>query len=598
MDNEKNLGQMWKNRVAKFGEKSCMRFKKDGEWASLSFNDVDRGVNDLACGLLSMGVQRGDRISLLSENRPEWAIMDLACQSLGVILATIYATNTPEQCAYIINNSESKLVVVSNNNQLNKLFDKTVDLPAVEQIIIFDPIAGITDKNEKVKNLDEIYELGRQHEHPEKLAEIMDQITMDDVATLIYTSGTTGDPKGVMLTHGNFYSNVEDSISVMPITPDESFLSFLPLSHSLERMAGHFSALFIGATINYAESIDALRQNLQEVKPTTMVSVPRIYEKFHAALMDNLSKSPKTKQKLFHWAVDVGQKVLDLEMAKKEVPGLLKLQYNLADKLVYSKIKQIMGGKLKFAISGGAPLSPELFGFFYSLGIKIFEGYGLTETTPVVTANTPDSIRQGTVGRVIPGVTVKIADDGEILVKGPNVMKGYWRRPEDTAEALEGGWFHTGDIGELDDDGFLRITDRKKDIIVTAGGKNIAPQNIENMLKMDRFVEQVNIIGDKRKYLTAVIVPAFPELEGWAKGKGLKFADRAELVNLAEVQKLIWESIEKVNGELAKYETIKKFHISSQEFSQENDMLTPTLKVKRKNVNKHFAKDIEQMYEH
>jgi long-chain acyl-CoA synthetase len=328
-----------------------------------------------------------------------------------------------------------------------------------------------------------------------------------------------------------------------------------------------------------------------------MVSVPRIYEKFHGAIVDNMSKASPVKQKLFAWAVSVGKQVGKLKLDKKAVPYLLQLQYDLADRLVYSKIKANLGGKLKFAVSGGAPLAPELFEFFNALGVVIYEGYGLTETTPIVTCNTPDFTRMATVGRVIPGVTVKIADDGEILVKGPNVMKGYYKMPEATAEAIVDGWFHTGDIGELDADGFLKITDRKKDLIVTAGGKNVAPQNIENMLKMDRCVEQVNVIGDRRRYLTAIIVPAIPEVCKWAEGKGLKFADDAELVRLPEVVQLVKEAVDKVNAQLAKYETIKKFHLTHVAFTQDNDMLTPTMKVKRKKVNAFFAKEIEGMYE-
>jgi len=597
MEQEKNLAQLYKNRVAQHPAKVHMRFKKDGRWMSYTYAEVDRKVTDLAYGLLSLGFKRGDRLALLSENRPEWALVDLASVYLGGVLATIYATNMPDQCEYIINNSEAKYVVVSNYNQLQKLQDKKVSLPRVEQIIIFDPVVGITDQDKRVKTLAEIMENGAANPQPEALARSIEETTFDDVVTLIYTSGTTGDPKGVMLTHGNFYSNCKASAEIMPVAREETFLSFLPLSHSLERMAGHFMPIYIGAAVAYAESIDALRQNLQEIKPTVMISVPRIYEKFHTAIMDNLQKSPKSKQKMFNWALGVGKKIAKHKQDKTSPAPLLTLQNRIADKLVFSKIRLLLGGQLQFAISGGAPLAPELFEFFFAMGVNIYEGYGLSETTPVVSANTPDFVRQGTVGKVIPGVAVKIAEDGEILVKGPNVMKGYYNMAEATAEAIVNGWFHTGDIGVIDADGFLKITDRKKDLIVTAGGKNIAPQNIENMLKMDRFIEQVNVIGDRRKYLTAIVVPNFGELQSWAAEKNIKYSDRRELVGRPEVRELIGAAIEKVNNELARYESIKKFHISDMEFSQDNDMLTPTLKVKRKVVNNYFARDIEAMYE-
>ena len=597
MDQDKNLAHMFKNRVAKFGDCPYLRYKKDGQWAALSFKDVDARVMEIAQGLLALGFKRGDRLSLLSENRPEWTMMDLACQCLGGILATIYATNTPAQCEYIVNNSESRFVALSNNNQLQKLLEKKIDLATTEKIIIFDPIEGITDQDERVLSLKKLQEMGRELNKPELVQKTIDDLTFDDVATLIYTSGTTGDPKGVMLTHGNFYSNSEASIEVMPIADNESFLSFLPLSHSLERMAGHWVPLYVGATVSFAESVDALRMNLQEVKPTAMISVPRIYEKFHAAIMDTVTRGGGIKEKLFHWALNVGKQMTQLKIDKKDPPLLLKLQYDLADKLVFTKIKANLGGNLKFAISGGAPLSPELFDFFWAMGITIYEGYGLSETTPVVAANTPDASRRGTVGKVVPGVAVKIADDGEILVKGPNVMKGYYKMPEATAEAIVDGWFHTGDIGELDPDGFLKITDRKKDLIITAGGKNVAPQNIENELKMNRYIEQVNVVGDRRKYLTAIIVPAYDELERWAREKGIKYGEIAELVALPEIHDLISGALEETNRTLAKYETIKKFYLSPIPFTQENDMLTPTMKVKRKMVNLRFAKEVEAMYE-
>ncbi len=597
MQIEKNLALMWKDRVQRFGEKTYMRFKRDGQWIPLTYNQVNNIVDEIALGLLALGVKRGDRISLLSENRPEWAFTDLAAQCLGAILVTIYATNTPAQCEYIINNSESDFVMLSNNNQLTKLTNKSIDITRVKSIVIFDPIEGITDKDPRVKTFEEIKEMGRRYEKKEVLQGMIEASTHDDVATLIYTSGTTGNPKGVMLTHGNFLSNCASVLSVVPITPHEDFLSFLPLSHSLERTAGHFGPLYLGATVTYAESVDALGNNLQEIKPTIMISVPRIYEKVHGRIMDNVKGYPPLKQKLFHWAIGVAKEHLKYELDKKAPPFTLKLQYDLADKLVFGKIKANLGGKMRFAISGGAPLAPELFEFFFSIGVHIYEGYGLTETTPIITANTPDAVRMGSVGKVIPGVTVKIADDGEILVKGPNVMKGYWKREEDTAEALEGGWFHTGDIGVIDGEGYLKITDRKKDLIVTAGGKNVAPQNIENLMKLQPYIEQVNVIGDKRKFLTAIIVPTFPALEKWAKEKGISYNDRADLVKKTEIKELITKDVEKVNGELAKFESIKKFHLSAVEFTQENDMMTPTMKVRRKIVNKHFAKEIEGMYE-
>lgn len=593
---DKNLAHMFFNRAEKYGERVCMLVKKDGEWTPLSWNYIGDTVRNLSLGLIALGLKPGEKVSLLSENRPKWAFTDLATLAAGGILVTIYATNTPAQVQYVVDNSDSRFVIVSNNNQLQKVLEVSDQLPNLEHIIIYDPITGITDKDPRVKSFLEISNLGRDYDNQNEFEERLQTAQMDDVATIIYTSGTTGDPKGVQLTHGNLYTNVESTGKVADIYESDITLSFLPLSHSLERMAGYYTILFHGATIAYAESIDALVQNIGEVHPTVMVSVPRIYEKMHARIVDQADQGGPLKKAIFEWAVDIGSKISSYKVRKKNPPGFLKLQYAVATKLVFGKLKHKLGGKLRFFVSGGAPLAQELAEFFHAADILILEGYGLTETSPVITCNTPDNYKFGTVGKPLPGVEVKIAEDGEILCKGPNVMTGYYKKEEDTAEALEGGWFHTGDIGEFDNEGYLRITDRKKDLIVTAGGKNIAPQNIENILKMEKYIEQVNVVGDRRKYLVAVIVPSFEDLKNYAKNNQISFDSMDDLVENEKIYSLIETAVKNVNNKLAKYETIKKFVVSDIEFSQENGMLTPTMKVKRKIVNQHFADKIDGLY--
>lgn len=593
---DKNLALMFYNRVRKYGEKTMMLVKKDGEWTPLSWNYVGDTIRNLTLGLVSLGMKPGERLSLLSENRPRWAFTDLATLGAGGTVVTIYATNTPEQVAYIINDSDSHFVAVSNNNQLQKVLEMSDSLPNLKHIIIFDPIDGITDKDPRVKSLAEVMNLGRDFEDQNQFDKRLEAADRDTIATLIYTSGTTGDPKGVQLTHGNLLSNVEAAGKLVPASPDDLALSFLPLSHSFERTAGYYFMVYSGCTIAYAESIDALMPNIGEVHPTVMVSVPRIYEKMHARIIEAAEAKGPMKKNIFDWAVNVGREVSTLKQQKKSVSALLKAKLALAHKLVFGELERRLGGRLRFFVSGGAPLAQEITEFFHAAGVLILEGFGLTETSPIITCNTPENYKFGTVGKPVPGVEVKIASDGEILCRGPNIMVGYYKKPEATKEALEGGWFHTGDIGEFDDEGYLRITDRKKDLIITSGGKNIAPQVIESMMKMEKYIDQVNIVGDKRKYLTAVIVPAFPELKEYAKQKGIGFESNAELVANVEIHKLIEEGVKRVNSELAKYETIKKFILSDVEFTQENGMMTPTLKVKRKVVNKYFAGKIDGMY--
>jgi len=594
---EYNIGLMFQKIVKEHGNKVGMLVKKDGEWGKLTYREIGEYVSDFSLGLISLGLQAGDKVSLLSENRPKWAFTDLAVLSAGGTVATIYATNTSQQVAYIVSDSTSKFVVVSNHNQLEKVMSKISELPLVKNIIIFDPIEGITDKDSRVKSFKEVCDLGKKYENQKELSERINNIKEDDIVTLIYTSGTTGDPKGVMLMHKNIMSNVLAVGKLIEFKQDDLALSFLPLSHSFERMAGHFTMLYYKIPIAYAEGINQLADNMKEVKPTILVSVPRIFEKVHGGILSNMERSSDLQRKVFEWAIETGRQAASYSTQKKPLPALMKMKVAIADKLVYSKIKDRLGGNIRYMVSGGAPLAQEIAEFFYYLGLHILEGYGLTETSPVVSCNTPDNFKFGTVGQPIPGVKVKIADDGEILVKGDNVMKGYYNREEDTKEAIdEEFWFHTGDIGELDSENFLKITDRKKDLIITAGGKNVAPQNIENLLKMERFIEQVNVIGDRRKYLTAVIVPEFEEIKKWGTEKGITWESNTAMANDQRVVALVQECIDRVNSQLAKYETIKKFVLSEVQFTQENNMLTPTLKVKRKIVNKYFADKIEQMY--
>jgi long-chain acyl-CoA synthetase len=592
-----NFAAMFRDRVERFADRACLRVKRDGEWVDLSWTEVDRLVREIGRGLLELGFAPGDRLALLSENRPEWALVDLAVLCLGGATVPIYATSTSAQCAYMIKDSEARLVAVSNNFHLEKVLKAKRQLAGVEKVILFDPIKDITDKDEIVLPLMELRDLGRAFDDPAEFDRRAAAVTAEDVLTVIYTSGTTGEPKGVVLTHGNVFSNVEAVLKVLRVEPADVCLSCLPLSHSFERMAGHYTMLHAGVPIAYAESLDALAQNLAEVRPTVMIGVPRIFEKFHARIVDEAARGGTARKVVFGWAMGVGREVSRRRAAKRAVPLALWAQREAAGRLVFSQLHRMLGGRLRFFVSGGAPLSQEVAEFFHAAGVLILEGYGLTETSPVITCNTPESYKFGTVGRSVPGVEVKIADDGEILTRGPHVMKGYHKKPAATAEAIDArGWFHTGDIGEIDADGFLKITDRKKDLIITAGGKNVAPLNLEGLLTLSRYIEQANVIGDRRKFLTAVLVPAFPELEAWAKARGIAFRTRKELVESPAVVDLIQGEVDTVNAQLAKYETIKKFVLSDVEFTTDNSLLTPTLKVRRKAVAAAFAEKIARLY--
>ena len=582
-------------RSVEYAKAEHLRYKKDGQWHAISSAELERAVEETSAGLRALGVEAGDRVAILSENRPEWAIADLATLCAGAVDAPVYATLTASQVHYILDDSDARVAFVSSAAQAAKVAELRERLPRLAQVVSFDvpAPAGTTP-------LAQLRESGRAllAREPDAVRQRAGQVGPDDLATLIYTSGTTGDPKGVMLTHRNLLHNILAAEKLFPMV-DQTWtaLSFLPLCHSFERTAGHNFMLLRGVTIAYAESVEKVPENMLEVRPQIMCSVPRLYEKMYARVNEKVAGDPPLRQKIFRWAIGVGRRSFAHTVAGSEPGPLQKLQFALADRLVFSKIKQRTGGRLQLFISGGAPLAREIAEFFGAAGMLVCEGYGLSETSPVITCNRPGAVRPGTVGLPLEHVELRIAEDGEILTRGPHVMRGYFKKPEATAEAIEkDGWFHTGDIGHRDPDGFLLITDRKKDIIVTSGGKNIAPQPIENRLKANKFFAEVVIIGNKRNFASALVVPAFEPLEAWARAQGLPAASRDELVGRPEVVAHYKALINELTPDLAQFEKIKKIALLAKEFTQDSGELTPTLKVKRRVVEERYKAMIDAMY--
>lgn len=594
--NYSSLAEMFYAVCDKYPTKTCFMSKEEGVYQSMAFSEVKDIVQKLAGGLASLGVKKDDKVVILSENRKEWAFFDYAILTNGAATVPIYPTLLSSQVKYIINNSDAKLVIVSNKDQFEKIKEVESQLSHVEKLIVIDS-ADIM--HPKMISYDEFLKKGEAF--LESNSDFIDNsttlLTRDDLVTIIYTSGTTGVPKGVMLTHGNFLSNIEAGLQVIPVSEADTFLSFLPLSHVFERMVGHYTAFHVGASIAYAESVDTVAANLQEVKPTIMASVPRLFEKIYGRIMDSLEDGSAIKKKLFFWAIGVGRKVTEFKQKNLPLPGGLKFKHSIAAKLVYSKLHERVGGRVRFFVSGGAPLSKEIGEFFSAAGLFILEGYGLTETSPVITVNHLDKFKFGAVGFPLQNVELKIAEDGEILTRGPHVMRGYYKDEESTREAIDpDGWFHTGDIGHIDEDEMLVITDRKKNIIVTAGGKNIAPQYIENFLITSRYIEQAVVLGDKRKFCSALLVPNMELLQNYGKQKGLDGLSENEFLKNHEIMEFIGKEIEAASKELASYETIKKFALINHQFTIESGELTPTLKVKRNVVEERYRNIIEGFY--
>jgi long-chain acyl-CoA synthetase len=587
------IGQLFLNTTKSFIKDDLMLYKKEGHYVPISTEEFSNRVKYFSLGLKDLGFGARDKLILFSETRPEWVITDIANLCLGGITVPIYAYLVPEQVKYIIDNSDAKIVVASTHEQLQKLELIRPELTKVTHYITFEDEAP-----EGVLTLAQIYERGKKiaEENPELFEKMALAIKPEDIASIIYTSGTTGIPKGVILTHDNFISNVKATASVVEFTEKDTVLSFLPLAHVLERMVT-FCYLYKGCSIAYAESLDTLSENLLEVRPHIMVNVPRVLEKIYAKIMDNVLASSALKRKIFFWAVKVGKKCGRKKLLGQPISGMLQFKKKIAHKLVFSKVIQKVGGRTRFFVSGGAPLSRDIAELFYAMGLVILEGYGLTETSPVITCNTFEGLKFGTVGKPLPGVKVKIAEDGEILTQGPNVMKGYYKMEEETKETFEGGWFQTGDIGHLDEDGFLVITDRKKDIIVTAGGKNVAPQPIENLLRLNPYILNAVVVGDRRKFISALLVPDFEKLGNYAKFNNIPYETNSDLIKNESIVNLLYGEVDRATPALASYEKVKKIGLLDRDFEIDKGEMTPSFKVKRNIIEKKYMDMIDSFYE-
>jgi long-chain acyl-CoA synthetase len=575
--------------------------KKNGVYQPISHDELKARVERLALAMRARGLRTGCHVAIISENRPEWAILDYACAISGMPSVPVYPTLNGPQTAYVLRNSESMWVFCSTADQVKKVLEQKAEVPGIECIVMMDDEPK--PESPLVLQWSKLMEEGRaMDDRREEVRAWAKERKPEDLLTLIYTSGTTGDPKGAMLTHGNVVSNIVDSVPVLDIRPGDRSLSFLPLSHILERMAGHYASMYAGASIYYAESITTVVADLQLVRPTVLIAVPRIYEKIYATVRDNVASSGAIKRFIFHWAMLAGRQSLPFVYENRPIPLWIRFQLWFSRHLVFNTILAKTGGKVRFGVSGGAPLAGMLLEFFCAIGLPIIEGYGLTETSPVIAFNRIGEIAPGKVGRPIyenweGKPFVVIAPDGEILCRGPNVMLGYWKNDKATAEAIDAeGYFHTGDIGEFDDRGRLKITDRKKEIIVTSAGKNVAPQPIEERLKTDKYISQAVLIGDQRNFVTALLVPNFNSIRRWAGLKNIPFSSDQELAARPEVKAKLMQRVERVNADLANFERIKKIAVIDTELTMEGGHLTPSLKVKRRVVNQVFLQQIEAMY--
>jgi long-chain acyl-CoA synthetase len=571
---ERTIAALWRNAVGGDPGRKAYLAERDGGWHAVSLGEAARRVDDLANGLLSLGVRKGDAVAILASTSLEWCLFDFALGLVGAIGAPVYANSSPRDAAYVIGHSESVGVLVEDEEQLAKVEERRAELPRLRHVLTFADLPGLEAR-------------GREYAaaHPAALSDAEALVGDEDLFTYIYTSGTTGPPKGCMIRHRNYWEMIA-AVDRMPrfVGPDDTLLLYLPLAHNYGRLV-HLQAPYIGYTLAFCRDPLRVAEGLLTVRPTILPSVPRIYEKIHTAVLARLEEARGPTRALGNWALRIGREVSRLRQTGQPVPPSLALRHRLADRLVYSKVKRRLGGRLRIANSGGAPLSPEIIAFFHAFDILILEGYGLTECTTACSVNRPDAYKLGTVGRPLPGFEVRLAEDGELLVRSETVFAGYLKDEEATRAVLdEGGWLHTGDIAKIDADGFIRITDRKKDILVTAGGKNVAPQNLENELKASKYVSQALVVGDRRPYVAALITLDEHELAKWEHGGG------------GDVEELVQSIVDEINLQHSRFEQIKRFAILPRDFSADEDEITPTLKLKRRVVQEHFADEIESLY--
>lgn len=597
------IPSIFRETVKKHGHKDALgrKNKSNNQYEYITYNQLENKVDYFASAMLELGINSQDKIALMSENSPEWVITDIGAMSVAALNVPVYPTLTTPQLEYILNDCGARGIVVSNDTHYQKVVKNFDSVTTLEFIIYVEDVSKVEHSRIKSYSYSEILELGQKN--LEKNKSIIEQRTESikeaDVCSIIYTSGTTGNPKGVMLTHGNFMSNALESAKLLLSEGDNLELSFLPLSHVLERVVYYAIVVVRGQKVAYAESVETITKNLLEVHPTILASVPRIYEKIHSKIMEGIHAAPPLRQKIFNWALKTGKEYYEAQQYGTGMSFILEMEYKLADKLVFSKIKEKTGGNIQMFVSGGAPLMKELAEFFAYIGLPILEGYGLTETSPVICFNRKGKIKFGTVGQTIPDVEVKIAEDGEILTRGPNVMKGYYNNPEATAEVLDAdGWFKTGDIGELDSENYLKITDRKKEIIIMSNGKNVAPQPIENLMKTSKYIEQIVLIGDNKKYISALVVPNMENLKLKAKALGINSNSKEEICKDKKINDFMRTEIDNLSSDrVAKFEQIKKFVLIPDEFSLEKNEITPKLSLKRKVINQNFEDDIKSMYD-
>jgi long-chain acyl-CoA synthetase len=581
------------DRQAETPTKVAMQFKEGGRWVKYYWKDYYSLVESLGAALIEKTVKKGDCVALVSNTRPEWAVSDLAIMGIGAITIPIYPNNLETDVEFILNDSEAKVLILEDKNQYNKWRNISEKCPHVKHVVLIDN-KGVDDIN--LPKWTEWIQLGREKikSNESIFTDNAEELLITDTATILYTSGTTGRPKGVVLTHEQIVSEVEDVFSVVTVTNEDMSLTFLPYSHVLGRVE-EWGSIQTGYTLAFAENIEKIKHNLKEVSPTFLIAVPRIFEKIYAGILAQ-SESSKTKAKIFNYCLNIGKEVSRYRQERKQLPIHLSLQLEVAHRLVFNKIHESLGGRMRFAVSGGAPLSADIAQFFHGLGLLICEGYGLTETTAAITFNTPLHYKFGTVGKPIGDVKIKIAEDGEILAKSKKVMKEYYKNKSATDEVFKDNYFMTGDIGHIDSDGYIVITDRKKDLIKTGGGKYVAPQKLENLLKRSPYISNVLIHGDQKKYIVALVTLNSSNLQDFAKRENISFNNYLELTQDPKVYVLIKDVIAQANTELASFETIKKFTIISNDFTVETGEITPSLKVKRRFCDQKFKKEIDELY--